>query len=255
MKLKRLRKLLAAATTLSVILLSAALGQQRSTTPEGTPDKEDAARAFPKPGYSPYAGRNYPTRVLFGDTHLHTSISMDARSFGCTLGPEEAYRFARGQEMVSATGQRAKLARPLDFLVVADHAEVFGAINEIVKGNPQLMSDPTLKRWHDMLKEGGNSGYKAALEIISALTANKIPEAMTDPKVTRAVWREYVATAEKYNEPGRFTSFIGYEWTSTKNGNNLHRVVMFRDGAAIRERDEHPPRIFGTASRWCVKFG
>jgi hypothetical protein len=74
---------------------------------------------FKVPSYSPYSGRRFPTQVFWGDTHLHTSNSLDARAFGATLGPEEAYRFARGEEVMSSHGMRLKLSRPLDWLVIA----------------------------------------------------------------------------------------------------------------------------------------
>ena len=83
---------------------------------------EAAAGAFPERShFSPYAGRNFPTEVFWGDTHLHTGMSFDAGSFGARLGPEDAYQFARGEEVTSSTGLQVKLSRPLDFLVVADH--------------------------------------------------------------------------------------------------------------------------------------
>jgi Protein of unknown function (DUF3604) len=204
--------------------------QQQTTTDIGTLDQETGERAFPQPGYSPYAGRNYQTSVFWGDTHLHTSQSLDARAVGNTVGPEDAFRFARGEEVVSSSGQRVKLSRPLDFLVVADHAEAFGTMQEIAKGNPLLLSDPTTKRWHDMIQAGGESGFKAALEVVEGLGLGKTPEVMKNPRVIRSLWQNHVAIAEKMNEPGRFTAFIGYEWTSNNKGNNLHRVVIFRDG-------------------------
>jgi Protein of unknown function (DUF3604) len=194
----------------------------------GTLYKDEVAPLFKKPGYSPYAGRNYPTRVLWGDTHLHTDNSLDAAAFGNTLGPEAAYRFARGEEVISSTGQPVKLSRPLDFLVVADHAEGLGATIEVKKGNPLLMTDPTLKRWHDMM--AGGQGGDAAIEIIRSVGAGTTPKLLFDPRLGRSVWQAYTATAERYNDPGRFTALIGYEWTSNKAGNNLHRVVIFRDG-------------------------
>jgi hypothetical protein len=91
-----------------------------------TLDKESAERAFKQRPYSPYTGRNFPTRPLFGDTHLHTSFSMDAGAFGARLGPRDAYRFAKGEEITASSGQPAKLSRPLDFLVVSDHSDGFG---------------------------------------------------------------------------------------------------------------------------------
>src|SRR4029077_14503218 len=122
----------------------------------GTLYKDQVAPLYKAPGYSPYAGRNYPTRVLWGDTHLHTANSLDAAAFGNSLGPEPAYHFARGEEVISSSGQAVRLSRPLDFLVVADHAEALGSTEEIKKGNPNLMADPTL-RVAAMLCGGFNS--------------------------------------------------------------------------------------------------
>lgn len=210
---------------------------QESTTEVGTDIgtfyRDEAAPLYKPPGYSPYAGQNYPTRVLWGDTHLHilhTANSLDAAVFGNTLGPEQAYRFARGEEVVSSTGQPVKLSRPLDFLVVSDHAEGLGATIELRNGNPVLMTDPTLKRWYEMMT--GNQGAEAAIELIRSVGTGTTPKKLFDPQLMRSVWQAYTATAERYNEPGRFTALIGYEWTSNNSGNNLHRVVIFRDGKA-----------------------
>jgi Protein of unknown function (DUF3604) len=101
-------------------------------------DKKTAEQVLPAKPYSPYAGQTYPTHVYFGDTHLHTSQSMDAVMFGTRLGPEDAYRFARGEEVTSSTGQRVQLSRPLDFLVVADHAESLGAMSAVLAGDSEL---------------------------------------------------------------------------------------------------------------------
>lgn len=184
--------------------------------------------------YSPYAGRNFPTKVLWGDTHVHTSNSLDARAVGATLGPEEAFRFARGDEVVSSHGERVRLARPLDFLVVADHSDAMGAMNEIIAGNPDLMRDPTLRDWSERINRGGREAVEAAVEIVYAfagVAGPPIPEIVLDTKFAATVWQRYLDTAEQYNEPGIFSAIIGYEWTSTENGNNLHRNVLYRDGA------------------------
>ena len=185
-------------------------------------------------GFSPYAGRKYPTQVYWGDTHHHTSNSGDGFMAGNRLGPEDAYRFARGEEVVSSTGVPAKLSRPLDFLVISDHAEGLGLMYEVYNGNPAFVSDPTLARWGQALKAGGKAASDATNELISAQAQGTLPAAIKDPKtvgpVMKSVWQAYTATAEKYNEPGRFTAMIGYEWTSVPGGNNLHRNVLFRDG-------------------------
>jgi hypothetical protein len=172
--------------------------------------------------FSPYAGRKYPTRVFFGDTHHHTANSGDAFMGGDRLTPEQAYRFARGEEVISSTGVPAKLARPLDFLVISDHAEGLGIMNQVAEGNPALVSDPTLARWGKALKEGGNAAADAANELVKAQAQGTLPAPVKDPKIVgpviKSVWQQYTATAEKYNEPGKFTAMIGYEWTSVPKG-------------------------------------
>jgi len=202
-------------------------------------NKEDVKKGLDKKplkgaGYSPYAGKNYPTKVLWGDTHLHTNLSLDARAFGVTLGPEQAYRFARGEEITTSHGEPIKLSRPLDWLVVSDHSDAMGAMDEVVKGNPTLLKDPKAKDWHDRIKKGGNTALGATMEIIetfAGITGEKVPAVLTEEKFVSSVWERFSATADKMNEPGRFTAFIGYEWTSTEGGNNLHRNVIYRDDA------------------------
>jgi hypothetical protein len=226
---RRLRPAILAA---GLVVAFSAGAQQAPVGDIGNVDPRDAAKLFKKPGFSPYAGRNFPTRVYWGDTHLHTSMSLDARAGGNVLGPEEALKFARGEEVVASTGEPAKLGRPLDWLVVADHSDAMGVMDEIAKGNPQLLTDPKVKEWHDAIKAGGETGLRAAYEIVGALSSGKIPPVMLDPKLTRSLWERQTAIMEKYNDPGRFTAFIGYEWTSNNTGNNLHRNVIYRDGKA-----------------------
>jgi Protein of unknown function (DUF3604) len=197
----------------------------------GALDKEKAAKAFPaKPPYSPYAGRNYPSRPLFGDTHLHTSFSMDAGAFGARLSPRDAYRFARGEEVQASSGQPVKLSRPLDFLVVADHSDGMGFFPLILAGDPKILADSQGRRWNEMIHSG--KGQQAALEIIVSFGKGAISKDIMPLPGTpsyRGAWQETVASAEAYNDPGRFTAFIGYEWTSNTAGNNLHRNVILRD--------------------------
>ncbi len=100
-----------------------------------------------KPSYSPYAGRNFPTVPLWGDTHLHTALSLDARAAGVILTHDDAYRFAKGEEITTSNGMRAKIGQPLDWLVVTDHSDAMGAMNEVVAGNPLLLQDATVRDW------------------------------------------------------------------------------------------------------------
>ncbi len=183
--------------------------------------------------YSPYAGNDFPTQVYFGDTHLHTSFSMDAGAFGARIGPRDAYRFAKGEELTASSGQPAKLSRPLDFLVVADHSDNMGFFPDLFAGKPEILADPTGKHWYDLIKQG--KGSDAAVEIIVAFSQGTFPEALMylpGSSAYGAAWQATIAAAEEANAPGRFTAFIGYEWTSNTGGNNLHRNVIFRDDAA-----------------------
>lgn len=193
-----------------------------------------AAETQPLDTFSPYAGRGYPTQVYFGDTHHHTSNSGDAFMNGDRLTPDQAYRFARGEEVVSSTGVPVRLSRPMDFLVISDHAEGLGVITEVYNGNPLFMQDATLQRWSKAMKQGGKAAADAVNELVSAQAQGTLPSVIQDPAtvgpVMKSVWQSYTSTAESFNEPGRFTAMIGYEWTSVPGGNNLHRNVLFRDG-------------------------
>ena len=188
----------------------------------------DAPEVTPKGrNYSPYPTKTFPNRVYFGDTHLHTALSTDAGMFGTRLGADEAYRFARGETVTSNTGLPARLNRPLDFLVVTDHAENLGLATAIAESNPELLKSPWGKMVHDYVKQGqGAKAYDAWMK--GALTGKDPLQDL--PGFARTMWTRATAAAEKYNEPGRFTALIGYEWSSTPYGNNLHRNVIFRDG-------------------------
>jgi hypothetical protein len=198
----------------------------------GTLDPNKAEEVFKRRSYSPYAGRNFPTRPYFGDTHLHTAKSMDAGAFGARISPQQAYRLARGEEITASSGQPVKLSRPLDFLVVADHSDNMGLIPDLIAGKPELLADPTGRKWYEMMQSG--EGADAAIQIIVAFSQGTFPEALKySPGTTlyRSSWQDTINAAEEANDPGRFTAFIGYEWTSNTGGNNLHRNVIFRDNA------------------------
>jgi hypothetical protein len=118
----------------------------------GMLDEEDAQRGHAaRPLYSPYAGRQYPTRPYTGGTHLHTAYSMDAGAFGARLDPRAAYRFARGEEVVASSGQPVRLSRPLDFLVVADHSDNMGFFPALFAGDPSILANETGRKWYDMI--------------------------------------------------------------------------------------------------------
>ena len=199
---------------------------------EGGPTAAQMKDTFAPAPYSPYAGANIPTRVFWGDTHVHTSYSFDAGAFGARLGPPDAYRFARGEEVTTSTGQRARLSRPLDFLVVADHSDNMGLFGRILASDPAILADPVGRRLHDQIQAGGEGAASAALELIDRFSKGTLPDSMWSlpgSRTYRSAWQDTIDAAEQFNEPGRFTAFIGYEWTSNTGGNNLHRVVIMRD--------------------------
>lgn len=213
-------------------LLSFALSCSAGAQDTGTLDKESAERVAQKPGYSPYAGRTFPTRPLFGDTHLHTAASFDAGAFGARLTPRDAYRFARGEEITASSGQKVKLSRPLDFLVVADHSDNMGFFPDFFAGKPELLADPQGRKWYDMIKSG--QGAQAAIELIISFSKGTLPKDLVyspDNPAFKGAWQDTMKAAEEFNDPSRFTAFIGYEWTSNTKGNNLHRNVIFRDNS------------------------
>ena len=222
------RSLMAIGTFALVVSLAAPLHAQ---LPPPDEDQGDALKTHKH--YSPWAGRSFPTNVYWGETHLHTGMSMDAGAFGARLLPEDAYRFALGEELTSSTGLQVKLSRPLDFLVVADHSDNMGFFPRLFAGDPELLSDPTGKRWYEMINSG--QGVDVAVEVIVAFSQGTFPPAlmsMPGMDAYRNAWDLTINAAEKYNDPGRFTAFIGYEWTSNTAGNNRHRVVVFRDDAS-----------------------
>lgn len=167
--------------------------------------------------------------VYWGDLHLHTNRSFDAYSLGNTrLGPEDAYKFARGEAVTASSGLRAQLDRPLDFLMVADHAEYLGVVAGVVAGTPGVADTPLGQRWASYLK--GSDVAAVTLDMVAMMTGQK-PAELPAPAFQSSIWASSVSIADRYNDPGRFTAFAGYEWTSMPGGRNMHRVVVFRDGA------------------------
>ncbi|MCT4370668.1 DUF3604 domain-containing protein [Yangia mangrovi] len=218
-----------ASVLLSTTLLASPLLAQ-VTTDAGTIDPEKIERFFNQPGYSPYAGRSFPTRPLWGEQHLHTSWSADAFASGTRVGPDEALRYAKGAEITSSTGQPVKLSRPYDWMVVTDHSDAMGVVASVYEGDPNMMADPQLKQWHDGMVEGGASASAVMMEMIAAQGNGELPEQMTDNNVQFDIWKNMTEIVEGHNEPGIFSAIIGYEWSSNYGGgNNLHRNLIYRD--------------------------
>jgi hypothetical protein len=194
----------------------------------------DPANIVPPPAeYSPYLEHHYPDRVYFGDTHVHTSYSTDAGFFGNRLGPDEAYRFAKGEEVTGSFGVRTRLLRPLDFLVVADHAENLGLAPMVDESNSDLLKTEFGRAVHALVKAGDDGGAYSLWG--AGMQTGKDPLLGQDA-LTRSMWERLTTAAEQHNNPGNFTALIGYEWTSSPGGSNLHRNVIFRDAKDKADR-------------------
>ena len=180
--------------------------------------------------YSPFVGRAYPDNVFFGDTHFHTNLSFDAGLVGTSLDANAGFRFARGEEVRSNSGQRVQLIRPLDFLAITDHAELIGLAPMLQSSDPLLLSDPWGKWAHERFNSGQEGRMELFSEIIRLSTVEGVNPFSSDEAAV-SIWKRFVALADTYNDPGNFTALTGFEWTSTPKGDNLHRVVMFADGA------------------------
>ena len=218
-------------TALSLLLV---LCISTSAWSQISPSKESLSDVYPGKAYSPYAERGFPSRPLWGDTHLHTGLSMDAGLFGCRLMPEDSYRLARGEQVMASSGQPVKLSRPLDWLVITDHSDGLGLIQDLIAGAPNVLEVEKGRQWNAGIKAGGQDAVAATLDLIDTFAQGKMPPELLEQyspgsKKYSTVWERYLDTAEKYNEPGRFTALIGFEWTSLEKGNNLHRNVIFRD--------------------------
>ncbi|HSA86580.1 MAG TPA: DUF3604 domain-containing protein [Nitrospira sp.] len=221
--MKRFEVLLAAIAS-ATVLLAVPLTSAQADPGDRVPPAEGEVK------YSPYPKQTFPNRVYFGDTHLHTAYSTDAGMIGNRLGPEEAYRFARGETVTSSTGLETKLARPLDFLVISDHAENLGLAPALATADPEVLKSNWGRMQYELVKQGTRETAAKAFDNWMAKMQARTDPFADHPGMARTMWNRLAAAAEQYNEPGRFTALIGFEWTAGPFGNNLHRNVVFRDG-------------------------
>ena len=234
----------------------------------GTSNAQELAPAIPVPAesqsYSPYLDRDFPDEALFGDTHLHTAVSADAGLAFATLSPDDAYRFARGQEVTSSLGIPARLKRPLDWLVVTDHAENLGLPVAISSGDSVMQANSWARSIVDAAKPGTfESAVEAYTIWFGTVNAPGAVDPMAETDLAKSYWLKTTEAAERHNSPGAFTAFIGFEWTSTPNGNNLHRNVIFRDGKDLADQiiplsaydTEDPEELWAWMSAYEEKTG
>ncbi len=170
-------------------------------------------------------------RAYYGAIHVHTGYSFDAFTNGTVTTPAKAYEWAQGKTIEGDKhGAKFTIRRPLDFYAVSDHAEFMGVFNQ--------MSDPAsplskLEVAKGVTSSDPNVALQTFAQILRDMSAGKVDPRLNDPKINRAVWQEIVRTADQHYQPGRFTTFPAFEWTSNPNKRNLHRVVLFRDSKAV----------------------
>lgn len=176
--------------------------------------------------------------LLWGDTHLHTRASADAFENGTNNADiETAYRFARGMPVRHPrTGERIQLDRPLDFLVVADHAEMLGVFPRLVEGDPQLLSTEAGRQLYETYRQNPEAAFFATMKLGPHDPVTPTIAQLHKPEILRTSWARQIDAAERHNRPGSFTALIGWEWSSTPNGVNQHRVVFTpADGDTARQ--------------------
>ncbi len=202
----------------------------------GLPPTEVLEGLYPGKAYSPFVQRSFPSQVYWGDSHLHTANSPDASLFGNSIPVEDAYRASRGEEVTSSTGLPFKLGRPLDWVVVADHSELMGFGPDVRNGTPNVLAEPKGRAWYEAMQKGGEEASLAGNDLAISLMSGTLPlqfikDYSAGSPVYATVWDEVADIADRYNDPGKFTAFIGFEWSAIPDGKNLHRVVIMRDDA------------------------
>jgi hypothetical protein len=190
-----------------------------------------AADSAGEPGRE--SGKPNPLKnVYFGEQHMHTRNSFDAFTVGVMATWEDAYRFGRGEEVeLSTTGEKMKRRTPYDFVAITDHSEYYGVLKELINPKSPLSKSDFAKQLAKMKTDPKAAG-PAVQKLIQTLVQNEPMAEYVTPELRRTMWQRFIETADKYNDPGKFTALYAYEWTSIPNGANMHRNVFFKDKPA-----------------------
>jgi hypothetical protein len=185
-----------------------------------------AADSIGEPGRS--SSKPNPLKnVYFGEQHMHTQNSFDAYTVGVRGTWAEAYDFALGKpSKLSTTGETMQRKTPYDFVAITDHSEYYGVFKNMADPKSPLSKNPFAKR---MASSDPKEVQQAAIDIIATIAANDPVEAFVDPKLLKSNWQDFIKVADKYNDPGKFTTLYAYEWTAIPDGQNMHRNVFFKD--------------------------
>ena len=194
---------------------------------------EPAANANSTGAEAPAVAASDELSAYFGAVHVHTSLSFDAFTNGSRTTPEDAYRWARGEEMTSSGhGNPIKIKTPLDFYMVSDHAEMLGVFLEMLNEDSAVAQLPIAER---VLSDDANVAMQAFAEILRNKSEGNINPAFSNPEISKSAWQGMIETADAFYEPGKFTTFAGFEWTSNPLKRNLHRVIVYRDTDVLPE--------------------
>jgi hypothetical protein len=218
----------------ALIATQMAPARSSAATPEPVAGPATQATEVAPPRSDALPPPNPDRDVFFGQTHVHTSWSVDAYVIGNTVtGPEDAYRYAIGEQVSHPGGYNVKLQRPLDFQGVTDHSEYVGMIRLANDPNSPISKLPIAAK----LKVNKPSDVATVFKYLATSIADHKPiTELMDPKVTASVWQQTIAIADKFYRPGHFTTFVAYEWTSQPKSQNMHRNVFFRSS-------EHVPKV------------
>ena len=218
-------KKLGLALLASVVIIGCTDENVQSNHEQAEVQQEETASIAHTKGY------NELKNPYFGLQHLHTGWSFDEAIYNTRLGPENLYRHGRGEKVKHPSGQEVQLRIPLDFVALSEHAEYMGAIVRMFDPNDPLSKHPLAKA----IVESGNdvdlstkAFYGLVASTIQPDGSAKPDTVLNNPKLMRSTWDEYIKITDAFYEPGKFTTIPGFEWSSQPNGNNLHRVVLYR---------------------------
>ncbi len=169
--------------------------------------------------------------AFFGNFHVHTSWSFDAYTNGSVTTPDDAFRWAKGEAIrASADGGELKVETPLDWYVVSDHAEYLGVFKQMEDPDSPFSKLAIAQR---ITSDDDTVAFAAFSEVLDKMNENEAIPELVDPALSTTIWKDVVRIAEEHNQPGRFTAFPGFEWTSAPGERNLHRVVIFKDQTGV----------------------